>query len=320
MVVAFAAILSAIGLLAAAAPVAAQAVSPDPSLSRSPLNIVTYEVVPGDTLSGIAQSFGITPETILWANGMSSGDLIKAGQKLTILPVSGVLHQLKAGESVLSVAAAYGVEGSKIVEANQISDPSLVREGDLLLVPGGVMKATPPASPARPAAEQAGVIYTVAPGDTLSSIAASNGVTISSLQSANGLGDSDLLRIGQQLSIPGGQQEVLAETQGQEAAEDREASNRGNQPEGKSFIATITAYTISGGTATGTQTRWGTVAVDPRVIPLGSKIRIDGFEETFVAEDTGGGVRGNWVDIWFPDHGDALRFGMQSRRVTIVEP
>ncbi|MCL4369400.1 MAG: LysM peptidoglycan-binding domain-containing protein [Chloroflexi bacterium] len=317
---ALAAVLAAIGLLIGTAAAAAQGVSPDPTLPNEPLKPVSYEVVPGDTLLGIAHSFGITPETILWANGMSSGDLLRIGQKLTILPVSGVLHQLKAGESVLSIAATYGVEAGKIVEANQISDPSLVHEGDLLIVPGGVKKATRGAPPSRSGGGNP-IGYTVKPGDTLSSIAATYGVQLSALQSANGLGDGDLLGIGQQLSIPGGQQPAPAAPHaGQEAAQDRESSSRGDQKDGQSFIANVTAYTILGRTATGTRTRWGTVAVDPRVIPLGSKIRVDGFEETFVAEDTGGGVRGNWIDIWFPDYGDALRFGIQSRRVTIVEP
>ncbi|MHB0868790.1 MAG: LysM peptidoglycan-binding domain-containing protein [Chloroflexota bacterium] len=318
--------LVAASLLIAAAPAAALEISPDPGLLREPLTPLLYEVVPGDTLLGLAQKFEITPDTIRWANGLGEGDLLKIGQKLTILPVSGVLHRVKAGESVLSIAADYGANPAEIVEANLISDPALVREGDLLIVPGGVMKSSP-AAPA-PSAEEEPLQYTVKPGDTLSSIAANFGVRISALRSANGLGDSDLLRIGQLLSIPGGKQPAEAApapaeeppAEPQEApSQEREASNRGDQGKGKSFIATLTAYSIQGRTATGSATRWGVVAVDPRVIPLGSRLRIDGFEETFVAEDTGGGIRGNWVDVWFQDFGEAMRFGMQSRRVTIVE-
>ncbi len=105
-----------------------------------------------------------------------------------------------------------------------------------------------------------------------------------------------------------------------EAAPERSASSRGGRRDGQSFIALVTGYAIQGRTATGQPTEWGIVAVDPSVVPLGSKIQIDGFEETFVAADTGGAVKGNWVDIWFPSYGEAKRFGIQSRRVTIVEP
>jgi len=72
-------------------------------------------------------------------------------------------------------------------------------------------------------------------------------------------------------------------------------------------------------TATGTTPRFGTVAVDPRVIPLGSRLLIEGFEGVvFVAEDTGGAVSGNLIDVWFDDPTTASGFGTQSRTVTVL--
>ncbi|PEF30368.1 hypothetical protein CON39_11900 [Bacillus thuringiensis] len=59
-------------------------------------------------------------------------------------------------------------------------------------------------------------------------------------------------------------------------------------------------------TAIGSGVRWGIVAVDPRVIPLGSKVYIPAFGQTFIAEDTGGAIKGNIIDIFF-DHGDKAR-------------
>ncbi len=65
-------------------------------------------------------------------------------------------------------------------------------------------------------------------------------------------------------------------------------------------------------TATGKRARWGTVAVDKRVIKLGSKLRIKGFPNTiFRAEDVGGAIKGNHIDVWFPSHREALKFGVQ---------
>ncbi len=98
-------------------------------------------------------------------------------------------------------------------------------------------------------------------------------------------------------------------------------------PDGRrTFVAKTTAYADGVGgvplnpkTATGTRTRWGVVAVDPKVIPLGSTMKIDGYDDTlFTAEDIGGGVKGNGVDIWLPDPEDAKRYGIQFRLVTII--
>ncbi|MCF6147634.1 MAG: hypothetical protein E3K37_03145 [Candidatus Kuenenia sp.] len=69
-------------------------------------------------------------------------------------------------------------------------------------------------------------------------------------------------------------------------------------------------------TATGTKARWGTIAVDRKIIRLGSELRIEGFENIiFKAEDVGGAIKGKRIDIWFPDHREALRFGKQKRNV-----
>jgi 3D (Asp-Asp-Asp) domain-containing protein len=65
-------------------------------------------------------------------------------------------------------------------------------------------------------------------------------------------------------------------------------------------------------TASGKRTRWGTVAVDKRVIKLGSTLRIKEFPDTiFRAEDVGGAIKGNHIDVWFPSHREALKFGVQ---------
>jgi 3D (Asp-Asp-Asp) domain-containing protein len=95
-------------------------------------------------------------------------------------------------------------------------------------------------------------------------------------------------------------------------------------PSGRTLQMRLVAYNVpassSPRTTTGTTPRWGTVAVDPQVIPLGTRLLIEGFEGTiFVAEDTGGAVRGNLLDIWFDDGTAAGRFGTQTRAVTVLE-
>jgi 3D (Asp-Asp-Asp) domain-containing protein len=60
-----------------------------------------------------------------------------------------------------------------------------------------------------------------------------------------------------------------------------------------------------------------TVAVDPKVIPLGSTVYING--SAYVAEDIGGAIKGNRIDVYFPDHQTALQFGVQYAEVEIQE-
>ena len=71
-------------------------------------------------------------------------------------------------------------------------------------------------------------------------------------------------------------------------------------------------------TATGTRAKEGrTVAVDPRVIPYGTLLLVDG--NYYIAEDCGGSINGNKVDIYFEKHQDALNFGVKNVQVQIVK-
>lgn len=100
--------------------------------------------------------------------------------------------------------------------------------------------------------------------------------------------------------------------------------------EGKTLDVVATAYAPGphdnaqwgNKTYMGTQVRPGVIAVDPRVIPLGSKVRIefpDGHSTYAVAEDTGGAIKGNRIDIamWTVD--EAYKFGIQNVKVSIVK-
>ncbi len=72
-------------------------------------------------------------------------------------------------------------------------------------------------------------------------------------------------------------------------------------------------------TASGKKAKWGTVAVDRKVIKLGSKLRIDGFPDTlFRAEDVGGAIKGKHIDVWFPRHKEAVQFGVRNILVQLV--
>jgi cystine transport system substrate-binding protein len=84
---------------------------------------------------------------------------------------------------------------------------------------------------------------------------------------------------------------------------------------GRSMTVSATAYALRGRTATGLPTSWGVAAVDPSVIPLGTRFFVPGYGEA-VAADTGSAVQGAEIDLWFPSTAQALAWGR--RTVTIV--
>ena len=85
-----------------------------------------------------------------------------------------------------------------------------------------------------------------------------------------------------------------------------------------SFSAT--AYCLSGRTAMGNRVSRGTVAADPRVLRLGSKVMLTGggYNGVYTVSDTGGGIKGHELDIWVPSCSEARRFGRRSVNVILL--
>jgi 3D (Asp-Asp-Asp) domain-containing protein len=77
------------------------------------------------------------------------------------------------------------------------------------------------------------------------------------------------------------------------------------------------AYHLRGFTARGTRTQLGTVAVDPRVIPMGSKLYIPGYGWGR-AVDTGGAIQGRKIDVWLPTLSQCLQWGVRDVTITVV--
>jgi peptidoglycan DL-endopeptidase CwlO len=85
---------------------------------------------------------------------------------------------------------------------------------------------------------------------------------------------------------------------------------------GRALTVLATGYALQGRTATGVSVGWGVVAVDPSVIPLGTRMAIPGYGAG-VAADTGGAVVGARIDLWFPTQADALAWGTRSVTITL---
>lgn len=109
-----------------------------------------YEVEGGDTLSNIAQKYGLKLNTILWANNLSEKTVIKPGWELLILPVNGVVHKVEKGDTISKIAAIYKADSQKTMEYNQLTDPTKIHAGDMIIVPDGQPLPPPPVPKSSP--------------------------------------------------------------------------------------------------------------------------------------------------------------------------
>jgi len=120
--------------------------------SRSRMDVMTYTVQGGDTLSTIAEQFDLVPlesgiETLKWANGLTSAHLIKPGMVLKIPPGNGVFHKVKDGDTLSSIAKKYDAAEQAIADVNWIDPPFTLNKGSTLFVPEGTMPPPPQPKP-----------------------------------------------------------------------------------------------------------------------------------------------------------------------------
>ncbi|WP_229686544.1 LysM peptidoglycan-binding domain-containing protein [Longimycelium tulufanense] len=167
-------------------------VTPPPAAGPPP-DGDTYTVAPGDTLSGIAARYGLDWRDLARTNALPNPDLIYPGQVLQLrggAPApDGATYTVQPGDTLSAIAARAGTTWQHLQQINSIPDANRIYPGQVLRVDG--------AAPA-PAVRT----YTVAPGDTLSGIAARYGTTYQALAAANGIANPDLIYPGQILTIP----------------------------------------------------------------------------------------------------------------------
>jgi LysM repeat protein len=105
--------------------------APDPSLDQTSV----YVVRSGDNIATIAKMFGVSVNTILWANDMKKGDKLSEGDVLFILPVSGLEHTVTKGQTIESIAKLYKADVNDIIQANDITLDAHLAVGDTLIIP-----------------------------------------------------------------------------------------------------------------------------------------------------------------------------------------
>lgn len=103
--------------------------------------IRVFTVGAGDTLSQIAEMYGVTTNTILWANSLTSASSIQPGDTLVILPIVGVQHTVEKGETFSTILKKYGADYDEVLEYNNLSSADSLSVGDELIIPGGEIHA-----------------------------------------------------------------------------------------------------------------------------------------------------------------------------------
>ncbi|ATI75535.1 MULTISPECIES: LysM peptidoglycan-binding and 3D domain-containing protein [Bacillus] len=215
--------------------------------------------------------------------------------------------KVQKGDTLWGISQNYGMNLKDLKKWNQLSSD--------LIFPGQKLNIS---SQEEKSEEKQ---YTVQPGDTLSKIAKEFGVTVSDLQKRNNL-KSDLIIAGQTIAINGEAAAAAA------PVKQESAPKQNDQPVNvqKEITVTATAYTandggISGITKTGVDLNANrnakVIAVDPSVIPLGTKVYVEGYGEA-TAEDTGGAIKGHKIDVFIPDKKDAFNWGVKTVKVKIL--
>ncbi|TQS72070.1 LysM peptidoglycan-binding domain-containing protein [Ornithinibacillus gellani] len=242
--------------------------------------------------------------------------------------VSAEEYEVEKGDSLWAIAEAYNTNVDNLMELNGLEDPVIHPKQKIFI----------------------NETYTVEKGDTLSDIAKEFDVSVKDIKKWNDL-DSDLIVIDQKLEIKGMNAETVKEKQpkakqtkaatttkpaakkqaatkqapAKKASAKNESTNKAS--EGKTLTVTATAYTAkcdgcSGVTSTGIDLNANpnakVIAVDPSVIPLGSKVYVEGYGEA-IAGDTGGAIKGNKIDLHVPTKDKAYSWGVRTVKVTILK-
>lgn len=247
----------------------------------------SYTVQSGDTLWGISQEKNVSVQNLKNWNDLSS-DLIFPNETLSVegkeqaskkSSNSSSTYTVKSGDTLFKIASAHGISLDQLMSWNNISGHTIY-PGQEFAVKGAAAKAAAPAA-AAPAAK--------APAK----------------------------------EAPKSTQAAPTPASAPAAAKPAAASTQS----GKEMTVSATAYTAycagcSGVTRTGIDLRSNpnqkVIAVDPSVIPLGSKVWVEGYG-TAIAGDTGGAIKGNKIDVFIPTQGEALNWGRKNVTIKILD-
>ena len=174
-----------------------------------------YTVKAGDTLSGIANNYQTTVNTLARLNNLANPNLIYVGQRLLVQQAAtpsqpqpttpststttAATYTVKAGDTLGQIAANHQTSVNQLVQLNKLANPNLIYVGQVLTIKQATSSSqSTTAAPAKPAST---ATYTVKAGDTLSQIAASHGTSYQNLASLNHLSNPNEIYVGQTLKL-----------------------------------------------------------------------------------------------------------------------
>lgn len=174
-----------------------------------------YTVKSGDTLSGIANNYQTTVNTLARLNNLANPNLIYVGQRLLVQQAAtptqpqtttpststttAATYTVKAGDTLGQIAANHQTSVNQLVQLNKLANPNLIYVGQVLTIKQATsVSQSTTATPAKPASS---ATYTVKAGDTLSQIAASHGTSYQNLASLNHLSNPNEIYVGQTLKL-----------------------------------------------------------------------------------------------------------------------
>ncbi|MCM3772905.1 MULTISPECIES: LysM peptidoglycan-binding and 3D domain-containing protein [Priestia] len=318
----------------------------------------THKVKAGETLFSISQQHNVTVEDLKKWNGLSStliyaNQTLKIGSTSTdsssnstpTTTSSNHTYTVKSGDTLYRIAKNNGTSVQQLKEWNNLSS-HLIYVNQVLKISGAGTVSSSPSAPvqektnetqASPAPSNS-KSYKVQPGDTMWSVAQRHGISISQLKQWNNL-SSNTIYINQVLQV-GGQAAAQAKpstpspaapstpsTSAPSTSTSSPAPAEENKSVSKEITVEATAYTAycagcSGITATGIDLRSNpnrkVIAVDPRVIPLGSRVYVEGYGEA-IAGDTGGAIKGTRVDLFMASQSSALNWGRKTVKLQILD-
>lgn len=256
-----------------------------------PVQAEDVKVKDGDTLWGISQTYKVSVEDIKSWNDLSS-DAIYAGETIHISQEEH--YKVKSGDTLWGIAHKYDVGVNDIKSWNGLSSD------------------------------------TIHPGQEIVIKPAANKVEAASVGPAQKSGQAAQAEQSEpaEQTKPIEQSKPAEQTKPVEQSEPADSNNESqDQAEsGKEITVSATAYTAdcqgcSGTTATGVDLKANpdakVIAVDPSVIPLGSKVYVEGYGYA-TAADTGSAIKGNRVDIFVPNEQDAVNWGVKNVKVQIL--
>ncbi|MBK5458968.1 MULTISPECIES: 3D domain-containing protein [unclassified Peribacillus] len=255
-----------------------------------PVQAEDVNVKDGDTLWGISQTYKVSIEDIKDWNHLSS-DTIYSGETLHISQEKH--YKVKSGDTLWEIAGKYQVSVNDLKSWNGLNSDTIHPKQELVIKPGTYKDEAASVKPEQPAAptEQA------------------------------------------KPAVPAEQTKPAEQAKPAAPAEKAEKEKTVSNSEftnqsgiEKEITVRATAYTAdcqgcSGTTATGIDLKANpdakVVAVDPSVIPLGSKVYVEGYGYA-TAEDTGSAIKGNRVDIFIPNEQDALNWGVKNVKIQVL--